>query len=288
MKKIHDDDAAAFEPFSKHKDRRKPKGRRSVHELYREPEPGSSLPTFSDPELQTLFERNYLSRILGELKSGKEATVYLAENHDGLVAAKIYRDQAVRSFKNDQPYRQGRFIGDARTEKAIRQRSKRGLGAQQALWIAHEYQQLWELYQAGLPVPKPLVGPGPDDIGMAGRVVLMSFIGDEHGAAPRLSDLRLNLAEAQAAWRQSVALLARLLALGKVHGDFSAYNLLWWRGEAVLIDFPQVVSLKENPQAGSLLERDVRSLCSSFRRHGIDADPEAVLLELRRHSRSLR
>ena len=152
----YDDLSDSYEPFSKRKDRRKPKGRRSVHKLRQKDG------QFDDEGLQLLFERGVLTELVGELKSGKEATVYLVRGPQGLAAAKLYRDAVVRSFKNDGIYRDGRFIGDARIEKAIRQRSRTGVSAQLALWVMHEYAQLWTLFDAGLPVPKPLIGPGAE------------------------------------------------------------------------------------------------------------------------------
>ena len=271
--KYFDDLAEAEESFSKRKDRRKPKGRRSVNQL-------RTSVGFDDAGLQGLLERGLITELVGELKSGKEATVYLARGPQGLMAAKLYRDAAVRSFKNDGRYREGRFISDARVKKAIEQRSKTGVSAQQALWVMHEYTQLWALYEAGIPVPKPLVGPGADDCARAGRVVLMDFIGNDEGAAPRLADLRLSPDEAESAFSQSVALLGALLKLGKVHGDFSAYNLLWWQGRVIVIDVPQMVEVRENKDAAELLERDVVSLCRSFK--GVRADPAEVLAQVRR------
>lgn len=233
--------------------------------------------------MQRLFEQGLIDELLGELKSGKEATVYLARGPQGLAAAKVYADAAVRSFKNDHIYRDGRFIGDDRIKKAIDQRSKTGMSTQQALWIMHEYLQLWALFDAGLPVPKPFVGPGADDCAKAGRVVLMDFIGNDEGAAPRLADVRLSPDEAEDAFEQSVVLLAELLRLGKIHGDFSAYNLLWWEGRVVIIDVPQMVEVEENRSAGELLERDVTSLCRSVK--GVRADPRRVLERVLRDAR---
>ena len=271
--KYFDDLTDSQESFAKRKDRRKPKGRRSVTQLRKE---GG----FDDAGLQGLLERGLITELVGELKSGKEATVYLARGPQGLLAAKLYRDAVVRAFKNDTRYREGRFVGDARIKKAIEQRSKTGVSAQQALWVMHEYRELWALFEAGLPVPKPVVGPGVDDCARAGRVVLMEFIGDETGAAPRLADLRLSAAEAQDAFAQSVALLVALLKLGKVHGDFSAYNLLWWQGRVIVIDVPQTVEVRENKDAADLLERDVTSLCRSLK--GVRADPLEVLAYVQR------
>lgn len=275
--KRYDDLSSSAETFSKRKDRRKPKGRRSVRELR------ADAGGFDDAGLHHLFELGLIDELIGELKSGKEATVYLTRGPTGLGAAKLYRDAAVRSFKNDTLYRDGRFIGDARVKKAIDQRSKTGVSAQQALWVMHEYLQLWTLFNAGLPVPKPLVGPGADDCAKAGRVVLMEFVGDEDAAAPRLSDLRLSPEEAQDAFEQSVKLLTSLLKLGKIHGDYSAYNLLWWQGKVIIIDLPQMVDIAENSHAGELLERDVRSLCTSFRR-SVDVDPYEILREIKRQA----
>jgi len=275
----HYRDESSIERFSKRKDRRKPKGRRSVKELVKE----DGATQFDEPGLQHLFELGLMDELIGELKSGKEATVYLARGPQGLLAAKLYRDAAVRSFKNDGVYREGRFIGDARVKKAIDQRTKTGLSAQQALWIMHEYTQLWALHEAGLPVPKPMVGPEPSECAKAGRVVLMEFIGDEAGAAPRLSDVRLSGEEAEDAFKQSVDLMVALLKLGKVHGDYSAYNLLWWEGRVVIIDVPQTVDIVESRNAPQLLERDVHSLCKSFGRR-VDADPLTVLREVKRHA----
>ena len=278
----YDDFEDMEESFAKRKDRRKPKGRRTVKELEQTKE--KNEPRFEEPGLQHVFELGAMDTLIGELKSGKEATVYLAEGPQGLLAAKLYSDMAVRSFKNDQVYRDGRFIGDAKIEKAIAQRSRTGLNVQQALWILHEYIQLWELYEAGIPVPKPAVGPGLNECAKAGRVVLMEFIGDETGvAAPRLADIRLEPDEAEDAFEQSLDIMVNLLKLGKIHGDYSAYNLLWWEGRVIVIDVPQMVNIAENKHAPELLGQDVTSLCQSFRRT-IDADPQIVLRRVRQRA----
>lgn len=268
--------------FSRRKDRRAPRGRQRLKDLLIEEEATldgeefSNDQRFGDPELQKLFEMRKIDDLIGEVKGGKEATVYLVTGPEGLMAAKVYADLRVRAFRNDDVYRRGRWIGDVRIEKAIAQRSSKGLEAQQDLWVLHEYLQLWELFEAGLPVPRPMIGPDKIDLAHAGRVVLMEYIGDEERPAPRLSDLRLTPEEAESAFEQSVAIARRLHALGKVHGDLSTYNLLWWQDEVVVIDFPQLVEVAENLAASELLERDIVNLCRSFRKLGVRADPVRV------------
>lgn len=103
-------------------------------------------------------------------------------------------------------------------------------------------------------------------------MVLMEFVGHGDQPAPRLADLRLPPDEAQEAFRQSTDILVRLARMGLVHGDYSTYNLLWHDGKVIMIDVPQLVELKDNPEAERLLKRDVASLLTSFRRVGVTDD----------------
>lgn len=278
LKRIREDDVVTTERFGRHKDRHKPR-RKTKREDFFVPEgtASSSADKFTDPELQRLYEARKINDLIAELKSGKEATVYLVDGPEGLMAAKIYADLGVRSFKNDADYREGRFIGDARTARAIMQRSRHGLSAQQGMWVMHEYQQLWELFEAGLPVPRPMIGPAAIDLRASGRVVLMELIGNRDAPAPRLADVRLEPDQAADAFEQSVDIAARLYALGKIHGDLSTYNLLWWEGRVICIDLPQMMATASNPRAAEFLERDIASLCKSFQKLGINADAIQVL-----------
>ena len=108
----------------------------------------------------------------------------------------------------------------------------------------------------------------------------MEFIGDVDRAAPRLANARLSRADASSAWQQLLNSVRALVAAGVVHGDLSAYNLLWWNGRMVLIDLPQAVEFITNADAPDLLHRDVANVAAWFARHGIEVDVEAVFAEL--------
>lgn len=259
----------------------KVQGRRRQRDLVL---PGADVAdTDADPVLLNLYKLGHISELLGELKSGKEATVYLARGERGLIALKIYRDLEARSFKNDGLYTAGRAVGDERMARAIKNRTAAGVKAQQALWTGAEYRMLWRLWQAGLNVPEPLVGPGVKACAATAPAVLMRFIGDEDEAAPRLSEVVLSPEEAQVAWNGALDGMAGLLRLGLVHGDYSTYNLLWWEEHVMMIDFPQV-SDRENPNFQKLLERDAESLSKSFLRHGIRESGEATLREVQKRA----
>ena len=58
-----------------------------------------------------------IDEVLGVVKSGKEATVYVCETPDGdLVAAKVYRSRQVRQFANAAAYGEGRMRGVPRRD----------------------------------------------------------------------------------------------------------------------------------------------------------------------------
>ncbi len=231
-------------------------------------------PLFKDPGLQEFHEKGLLDELLYQLKSGKEATVYAGRGPAGLLAVKVYTDLVIRPFRNDAVYRQGRHIGDHRLQKAIEQRSRIGMSAQQALWVEEEYRQLRAFHEAGIMVPHPLA--------QSGRAIAMEFIGDDAGPAPRLSEAMLDRDEAAYAFEQCVAILARITACGWVHCDYSAYNILWWNRRAVVIDLPQVVVVEHNSSAEALLRRDAESLCRSFDRFGFHYDATTVLRSINR------
>jgi RIO kinase 1 len=216
----------------------------------------------------------FLDELIAGIKTGKEASVFLGKNSDGFVAVKVYTDLRVRSFRHDESYREGRFIGDSRIQKAIEQGSQAGLDAHQILWVQEEFRQMKHLYGHGVNVPKA--------IAVTGISLIMEFIGDEDGnPAPRISDLKMQKEEAQEAFRQSVQNLKMIVRSGRVHGDYSTFNILWHNERAVVIDFPQVMEFKNNPNAHVFLERDVRSLCKSFTKQGVVADETKVLREVR-------
>ena len=255
--------------------KRKLSGKQTVTQLVSGPEQASNPNAkFTSADLNALSKMGFLDELISGIKTGKEASVFLGRNSEGFVAVKVYTDLRVRSFRRDALYREGRFIGDARIERAIEQGSEKGLNAHQILWVQEEFRQMKHLHQHGVWVPKA--------IAVNGITLVMEFIGDEDGQpAPRISDLKMDRDEAQEAFHQSVQNLKRIVAAGRVHGDYSTFNILWHEGKAVVIDFPQVMEIRHNPNAKAFLARDVHSLCKSFRKQGVHADETTILREVR-------
>jgi RIO kinase 1 len=268
---IEDFDTQTFIKYKSKK--QKLTGKQSVRQLVSSAENGDPNKKFAHPDLNQLSKMGFLDELISGIKTGKEGSVFLGRNSEGFVAVKVYTDLRVRSFKRDETYRQGRFIGDSRIEKAIEQGSQKGLDAHQILWVQEEFRQMKYLYESGVTVPKA--------IAVNGITIIMEFIGDEAGQpAPRISDLKMEKDDAQEAFQQSVQNLIQIVRAGRVHGDYSTFNILWHNEKAVVIDFPQVIEFKNNPNANTFLERDVHSLCKSFRKQGVQADEGKILREI--------
>jgi RIO kinase 1 len=99
-------------------------------------------------------------------------------------------------------------------------------------------------------------------------------------AAPRLVNARLTPPQLATAYAQIVDDLRALTRTGLVHADLSPYNVLWWRGLAWMIDFPQAVDLLQNPHGFELLHHDVMTMCTWFARKGVPCDGEALFADL--------
>jgi RIO kinase 1 len=269
---VEDLDVQNFVKFKSKK--RKLIGKQSVTQLLSRAENADPNSKFENSDLNELSKMGFLDELISGIKTGKEASVFLGKNSDGFVAVKMYTDLRVRSFKRDASYREGRFIGDSRIQKAIDQGSQTGLDAHQILWVQEEFRQMKHLHGHGINVPKA--------IAVNGISLVMEFIGDENGnPAPRISDLKMEKDEAEEAFLQSVQNLKLIVESGRVHGDYSTFNILWHNGKAVVIDFPQVIEFKNNPNANAFLERDVRSLCKSFMKQGVKAEEVSILREVR-------
>jgi RIO kinase 1 len=218
----------------------------------------------------------YVEDVLYEVKSGKEATVYCcsAQPHTGLayIAAKVFRPMESRGFRNDALYRQGRYVGDLRLERALRKKSRAGRATQFGGWVMSEFETMRRAREAGAATPGAYA--------LHGAVILMEFVGDEDGPAPTLQRVRLERATARAVYEAILDTVARLLSVGRVHGDLSAFNILYHAGRPVVIDFSQAVDPQENRNAFELLVRDVTNVSEHFRKYGISDDPYRVARRL--------
>lgn len=230
------------------------------------------------------YEDGIITDVLRQVKGGKEATVYCcaaAPAMDAeLIAAKIYRPRMFRNLRNDWLYRQGRDERDSaghgawgrRQQAAIRKRTEFGQELLHMSWLGSEFGTLSLLHAAGADVPRPFASNE--------NVILMEYVGDVDWPAPTLNSVDLERDEARTLFDRAVHNIELMLANGRVHGDLSAHNILYWEGEITLIDFPQAVDPIINDESFQIFARDVLRVCQYFAKYGIEANPQALARDI--------
>lgn len=227
--------------------------------------------------LSGFWRDKIISDVLYQVKVGKEANVYACEatessEHD-LIAAKLYRPRMLRHLRNDAAYKIGRLSHDregkkmkqsSRAQRALKKKTKFGQDLDFSNWVGHEYRMQTELWEAGANVPQP--------IAHSGTTILMAFCGNRSIAAATLNDVILESAEAQPLFDKVIDNVRLMLSLNQVHGDLSAYNILYWQGEVTIIDFPQMVNAAGNPNSERFLRRDIQRVVDYFSQYGVKAD----------------
>jgi RIO kinase 1 len=108
----------------------------------------------------------------------------------------------------------------------------------------------------------------------------MDYIGDPDMAAPTLNTIELDRDEAAPLFDRVLRNIDLMLANNRIHGDLSAFNILYWDGDITLIDFPQVVPPEGNPVAWRIFERDVTRICEYFATQGVRSDPKRLAVDL--------
>lgn len=229
----------------------------------------------TDP-FEPLRARGFITEVLYEVKSGKEATVYCCRADPSvgapLVAAKLYRDQKHRSFRSTTTYLDGRFRQENRVTRAMKNKSSFGQQMSQMAWASHEYGLLTRLFKAGLDVPRPIT--------CTERVILMEYFGDAQEPAPLLKEAELPLPIVRRCFERVLWNVEKMLDLNVVHGDLSPYNMLWWNGKITLIDLPQGIDPRFNLEAEKLLSRDVHNVCRAFAKWGVNSNAEVITKDL--------
>ena len=210
--------------------------------------------------LQNLIDEGLIDSVVRQLKSGKEADVYVVRSGGQTLAAKIYKEAHNRSFRQAVDYTENRKVRNSRQARAMAKRTTFGRQQQEAAWQSAEVDALYRLAAAGVRVPRPH--------NFHEGVLLMELVADEHGdAAPRLNDVALTAADAQQHHATLIGEVVRMLCAGVIHGDLSEFNILLAQDGPVIIDLPQAVDAAGNNHAARMLLRDVDNLRAYFGRY---------------------
>jgi len=219
---------------------------------------------FDKSTLRT-FEKLISNKVLDILdfpiSTGKEGNVFRGVTPQGKnVAVKIYRT-STSTFKHMQPY----IIGDPRF-KSIH-KSRRDLIY---AWTKKEYKNLERLETVGVRAPKPII--------CLSNVLVMEYIGSSERPAPLLKDVVLD--KPDETFETLIDFITKMYKKANlVHGDISAFNVLFYRKKPYIIDLGQGV-LIEHPNAHEFLRRDIHNIVSYFNKYNITADERQIYTDI--------
>src|ERR1700735_5229573 len=164
--------------------------------------------------LAPLLEEGLIDEVIGQLMSGKEATVYVVRSGASIRCAKVYKDAKQRSFRQASSYLEGRTVKNSRQARAMEKGTRYGRQKQEELWQNAEVDALFLLANAGVRVPQPYI--------CTDGVLLMELLVDANGeVAPRLNDVEMTEARALELHAMLLNQVVRMLCAGVIHGDLS-------------------------------------------------------------------
>ncbi len=209
---------------------------------------------------EPLLADGVIEAVLGQLKAGKEAEVWLVQHQGEIVAAKVYKERHARNFRNNAGYKEGREVRNSRTRRAMEKGSRFGQEASEEAWKDSEADAIHTLHARGVRVPAPVL--------YYEGILLMELLrGPDGGPAPRLVEAPPRTAdEATAMYADLRQQVVRMLAADLIHGDLSPYNVLVTGKGPTLIDFPQTIAAARNNRAEMYFRRDLDNLRDFFAR----------------------
>jgi RIO kinase 1 len=233
-----------------------PRRRERTAERYKEGQQRKLLDEFFDHAtllaVSRLVTQGQFESIDFPISTGKEGGVFRATKGSEFRAVKVYRI-GNSTFRHLPAYA---------LEQLRRQTSVRNYGGLIVAWTRREHTILGRLVDAGVRAPHPY--------GHLRNVLVMEFVHDGEGPAPRLRDAVID--DPVALYKDLVSQIGRMVRNAHlVHGDLSPYNTLYAEGKVVLIDVAQAMPT-DHPQATKLLERDITHYAKFFARLGVDVE----------------
>lgn len=238
--------------FDRKQDKRREKKKRKTeeHSAY-----GGVLDSYTSINLNKLMAKGIIQEFVGIISAGKEANVYFAiGKNEKPLAVKIYKidPQNTKWMKNY-------IIGDPRFKKI-------GTSTHKIIytWCKKELKNLKQMQRHGIIVPTPLINRD--------NILVMDFIGEANGSpAPRLKDVD-QLVDPKKTLDFVVNQIKKMyIEAHLVHGDLSAFNILYYKDAPIIIDVSQAVSVY-HINAPIFLKRDIINVLQYFKSYFTKAD----------------
>jgi RIO kinase 1 len=216
---------------------------------------------FTNRDIFKLINEGHFDGLETPIKIGKEANIFSALKGQERLIVKIYRVNSCNFNKMfDYIKSDPRYAGLQGKRRSIILH-----------WTQREYRNLLKAREAGVRVPKP--------IAVKNYIIVMSFIGQGDDLAPQLKDKKPK--NPKTFFDDVIENIRKLYKAGLVHADLSAFNVLNFEEKPVFIDFSQCSSVQDS-RAGEYLLRDVKNICSHFRKIGLKVNEEDSIKKIKK------
>lgn len=222
---------------------------------------GNVFDNYTNRNLFKLKSQGYFDELESPISVGKEANIFSARTKDGKkIIVKIYRLETC-NFNKMYDY----IKLDPRYNGMKKQRRKVIFA-----WTQREHRNLIKAREFGIRVP--LVHTSIDNI------LVLEYIGDDVIAL----QLKNQIPKAKTRFLNKTIEYIKILwqKARLVHGDLSSFNILNYNEEPVFIDFSQSADTR-SANAKELLIRDIKNVCTYFRKQGLkNLDEEKILKKI--------
>ncbi|MCQ2086313.1 MAG: serine protein kinase RIO [archaeon] len=206
-----------------------------------------------------LMNAGYIDSLHYLISTGKEGNIFhIKDKNEKAYALKIFRSQTT-TFKNISKYIDGdpRFKGLSGSRRKII-----------SAWANKEYRNLQRYSKNGIRVPKP--------IKCEKNCLLMEYIGDKDKPALKLKDAVIE--KPTIVYKKVISfIIDGYKKAHLVHGDMSEYNILYWKGEPILIDCGQAITA-DHLNSKEFLLKDIRNINKFFENRDVKIiDDERIL-----------
>lgn len=216
---------------------------------------GAVFDAFTNRKLFELEGKRLFDQLESPIFTGKESNVFTALKDKGRVIVKIYR---INTCDFNRMYD---YIKYDRRYINLKNQRRKTIYA----WTQREYRNLMIARDAGVRVPTPLHRDH--------HILILEYIGDEEGIAPKLQDY--HPMEPEPFFKDVIEQMKKMYKANLIHGDLSSFNILNHNNQPVIIDFSQATT-KDNPRADEYLKRDIKNICNFFKKLKVETSEEEV------------
>ncbi|GJQ73238.1 hypothetical protein Trydic_g13615 [Trypoxylus dichotomus] len=215
--------------------------------------------------LYKLVTSELLEQVNGVISIGKEAVVLHADSNQQNSECPLPKECAIKVFKTTlSEYKQrDKYIRDDYRFKDRFGKTNGKISTLKLvqLWAEKEMHNLKRLQKAGILCPEV--------VALKKHILVMSFIGNENKAAPKLRDAALNDVKIMMAYEQILKYMKIMYEeCNLIHADLSAYNILWYNNNCYVIDVSQAVE-PSHENAFYFLYRDCENISNFFSKRDV-------------------